>query len=279
MWHSCIRRNMVLFGRSYNQCFIGEQRGECTLGEVINALYQYQYSQHFYWLNCFVTSRSWSHIVKLVWIYTYILFHLHSSSVCRNQLLFLFGFSAHNRSAQFTQGKWAETVICSAVVTDSSSRLDSFTTFSSQQSPTCLIVDLSDVWELYFWPDSRVCAWRFSSLGVCVCELNRCSSLPLASGVSECFHHFLSLLSAANSPARCNDSNSYNVHLHFNTFPNVSSHIPISTKTKSKTNAGTPASIVRSNQTVSEAHSSILQSFFFWFVPLLRLSLIYLIIN
>lgn len=24
MWHSCIRRNMALLGRSYNQCFIGE---------------------------------------------------------------------------------------------------------------------------------------------------------------------------------------------------------------------------------------------------------------
>lgn len=117
-------------------------------------------------------------------------------------------------SAQFTQGKRAETVICSAVVANSSSRLDSFTTFSSQQSPTCLIVDLSDVWELYFWPNSSrcvcVCVLCFSPRGVCMCELNRCSSLPLASGVSECFHHFLSLLSAANSPARCNDSNSYN---------------------------------------------------------------------
>lgn len=40
---------MVLFGRSYNQCFIGERGGESSLGgEVINVLYQYQYSQHFY---------------------------------------------------------------------------------------------------------------------------------------------------------------------------------------------------------------------------------------
>lgn len=72
MWHSCIRRNMGLLGRSYNRCFIGEWReGECSLGgEVINVLYQYQYSQSLYWLNCFVICCcSWSRVVKLVWIY------------------------------------------------------------------------------------------------------------------------------------------------------------------------------------------------------------------
>ena len=159
------------------------------------------------------------------------------SSVFENQLLFFFFFistRAHDRSARFTQRNQAETVICSAVVTNTSSRLDSFTTFSSQQSPTRLIVDLSDVWELYFWPGSRVCvcarcfssSWVCVSVRACVCvracmcvhELNRCSPLPLASGVWECFHHSLSLSSTANSPARCNDSNSYNVHSYFNTF-------------------------------------------------------------
>lgn len=80
----------------------------------------------------------------------------------------------HNRSAEFTQEECAETVICSAVVTNSSSRLDSFTTFSSQQSPTRLIVDLSNAWELYFWPDSRVCA---SSRSVQRCERARCARM------------------------------------------------------------------------------------------------------
>lgn len=48
-------------------------------------------------------------------------------------------------------------------------RLDSLATFSSRQSLTCLIVDLSHVWELHFWPDSRVCAWCSSLFAVCVC--------------------------------------------------------------------------------------------------------------
>lgn len=69
-------------------------------------------------------------------------------------------------------------------------------------------------------------SWVCVSVRACVCvcacmcvhELNRCSPLPLASGVWECFHHSLSLSSTANSPARCNDSNSYNVHSYFNTF-------------------------------------------------------------
>lgn len=58
--------------------------------------------------------------------------------------------------------------------------------------------------------------------------------MPFASGVEACFHHFLSLSFTANSPARCNDSNSHNVHSHLNT-----SRCQL---TNSMTNTGTPAS-------------------------------------
>ena len=192
MWHSCIRRNMGLLGRSYNRCFIGEWReGECSLGgEVINVLYQYQYSQSLYWLNCFVICcRSWSRVVKLVWIHCiWIIFYNLASPLCVRRIrrffifylfiyLFFISTRAHDRSARFTQRNRAETVICSAVVTNTSSRLDSFTTFSSQQSPTRLIVDLSDVWELCFWPGSRVC--------VCVCVR---TMLQLLMSMCVCVH-------------------------------------------------------------------------------------------
>lgn len=90
--------------------------------------------------------------------------------------------SARDSSAQFAQGNRAETVICSAVVTNSSSRFNSFTTFSSQQSATSLIVDLLDVWELCLWPDSRACACA-PLVCVCVCLCVKCGTLLLASGV------------------------------------------------------------------------------------------------
>lgn len=174
MWHSCIRRNMGLLGRSYNRWFIVEERGKCTAeGEVINMLYPYQYSQSPLLTKMFCCLLTLMILYHKISMDIYILF-ISQKPLCIYGSVAIFICShAPDRSARFTRGKEAEAVICSAVVTNSSSRLDSFTTISSQQSPTCLIVDLSDVWELYYWLDSRVCEWLvlqcLSCALVCVC--------------------------------------------------------------------------------------------------------------
>lgn len=137
---------------------------------------------------------------------------------------------AHDSSAHVTLANRAGTVICSAVVANSSSRFHSFAAFPAISNFfNCRpVVYLGIV--LMAWFQSKCMMLQL----FCVCVLSRCNTLPFASGVEECFRHFLSLSSTANSPARCNDSNSHNVHSHLNT--------SCCQLTNSMTNTDTPAS-------------------------------------